>query len=70
MNVCDDDRTLIQHENGFPMVKKSQFEAGKYRYVFPGQCEQVFYLEVPGENEWSFSIRYDPRGSPIEYTVE
>ena len=70
MNVRDDDRTLIQHENGFPMVKTFQFEAGKDRYVFLSQCEQVFYLEVPGENEWSFAIRYDPRGRPIEYTIE
>ena len=70
MNVRDDDRTVIQHDNGFPMVKTSQFEAGKYRYVFPSQCEQVFYSEVPGENEWSFAIRYDPRGRPVEYTVE
>ena len=52
------------------MVKKSQFEAGKYRYVFPSQCEQVFYSKVPGENEWSFATRYDPRGRPVEYTIE
>ena len=70
MNVCDDDITLIQNENGFPMVKTSQFEAGKYRYVFQSQCEQVFYSEVASENRWSFSIRYDPRGRPVEYTVE
>ena len=71
MNVRDDDKTFIQHENGFPMVKTSQFEAGKDRYVFPSQCEQVFYSEVPGENElWSFDIIYYPRGRPVDYTVE
>ena len=70
MNVRDDEKNLIQHDNGFLMVKKSQFEVGKDLYIFPSQCEQAFYSEVPCANGWPFAIRYDPRGRPIEYIVE
>ena len=40
------------------------------RYVFPSQCEQVFYSNVPGERDWPFVVRYDPRGRPVKYTVD
>jgi hypothetical protein len=44
------------------------FERGHDHYVFPSQCEHVFYSNVPGERDWSFVVRYDPRGRPIKYT--
>ena len=44
------------------------FGRGHDRYVFPSQCEQVFYSNVLGERDWSFVVRYDPRGRPIKYT--
>ena len=44
------------------------FERGHNHYVFPRQCEHVFYSNVPGERDWSFVVRYDPRGRPIKYT--
>jgi hypothetical protein len=68
MHERDEERTVIQHANGFPMIKTTVFERGHDRYVFPSQCEQVFYSNVPGERDWSFVVRYDPRGRPIKYT--
>jgi hypothetical protein len=68
MHERDEERTVIQHANGFPMIKTTMFERGHDRYVFPSQCEQVFYSNVPGERDWSFVVRYDPRGRPIKYT--
>jgi hypothetical protein len=50
------------------MIKTMVFERGHDRYVFPSQCEQVFYSNVLGERDWSFVVRYDPRGRPIKYT--
>jgi hypothetical protein len=64
----DEERTIIQHANRLPMIKTMVFERGHDRYVFPSQCEQVFYSNVPGERDWSFVVRYDPRGRPIKYT--
>jgi hypothetical protein len=55
---------VIQHANGFPMIKTTVFEKENDRYVFPSQCEQVFYSKVPGKRDWSFVVRYDPRGRP------
>jgi hypothetical protein len=58
-------------------VPLSQLTDGQFRpsttkghdhYVFPSQCEQVFYSNVLGERNWSFVVRYDPRGRPIKYT--
>jgi hypothetical protein len=57
-----------EHSNGFPIIKTTMFERGHDRYVFLSQCEQVFYSNVPGERDWSFVVRYDPRGRPIKYT--
>ena len=45
------------------------FELGSHHYVFPSQCEQVFYSEVPGRVGWSFVVRYDPRGRPLKHNV-
>ena len=42
MHECDEERTVIQHDNGFPMIKTMMFERGHDRYVYPRQCEQVF----------------------------
>jgi hypothetical protein len=50
------------------MIKTIVFERGHDRYVFPRQCEQIFYSNVPGERDWSFVVRYDPRGRPVKYT--
>jgi hypothetical protein len=68
MHERDEERTVIQHAKGFPMIKKMMFERGHDRYVFPRQCEQVFYSNVLGERDWSFVVRYDPRRRPIKYT--
>jgi hypothetical protein len=43
MHERDEERTVIQHANGFLMIKTTMFERGNNRYVFPSQCEQVFY---------------------------
>ena len=61
MHECDEERTVIQHANRFPMIKTKMFERGHDRYVFPSQCEHVFYSNVIGERDWSFVVRYDPR---------
>jgi hypothetical protein len=50
------------------MIKTKLFERGHDHYVFPSQCEQVFYSNVPGERDLAFVVRYDPRGRPIKYT--
>ena len=68
MHERDEERTVIQHANIFSMIKTTLFERGHDRYVFPSQCEQVFYSNVPSEMDWSFVVRYDPRGRPIKYT--
>jgi hypothetical protein len=39
MHGCDEERTVIQHANGFPMIKTMMFERGHDRYVFLSQCE-------------------------------
>jgi hypothetical protein len=51
------------------MIKTTVFEKTNDRYVFQSQCEQVFYSNVPGRRDWSFVVRYDPRGRPIKYTI-
>jgi hypothetical protein len=63
----DPERTVIEHYNGFTMVNTREFEPGTKPYVLPSQCEQVFYLEVPGKAGWSYIVRYDPRGRPVKY---
>ena len=67
MHERDEETTVIQHANGFSMIKTTMFERGHDHYVFPRQCEQVFYSNVPSERDWSFVVRYDPRGRPIKY---
>jgi len=52
------------------MIKITIFEKENDRYVFPSQCEQVFYSKVPGKRDWSFVVRYDPRGRPVNYIVD
>ena len=52
MNERGPERTIIEHANGFTMVNKMENESGIEPYVLPSQCEQVFYLEVPGKAGW------------------
>jgi hypothetical protein len=68
MHEHDEEIIVIQHANGFPMIKTMVLERGHDLYVFPSQCEHLFYSNVPGERDWSFVVRYDPRGRPIKYT--
>ena len=42
------------------MVNTRELEPGIDPYVLPSQCEQVFYSEVPGKENFSYIIRYDP----------
>ena len=70
MNERDPERTVIEHANGFTMVNTRELEPSTEPYVLPSQCEQVFYLEVPSKEGWSYIIRYDPRGRPIKYNLE
>jgi hypothetical protein len=70
MHQHDEERTVIQHANRFPMIKTPVFEKTNDHYVFPSQCEQVFYSKVPGKRDWSFVVRYDPRGRKINYIVD
>ena len=51
------------------MVNTRALELGIEPYVLPSQCEQVFYLEVPGKEGWPYIVRYDPRGRPIKYNA-
>ena len=70
MNQRDPDRTVIEHANGFTMINTRFLESRTSKpYVLPSQCEQVFYLEVPGRMGWSFVIRHDPRGRPVKYNI-
>ena len=66
----DKERTIIQHANVFSMIKTIVFENKNDRYVFPSQCERGFYSKVPSKRDWSFAVRYDPRGRLIKYIVE
>ena len=52
------------------MVNTRLFELGTEPYVLPSQCEQVFYSEVPGKAGWSFVVRHDPRGRPVNYNLD
>jgi hypothetical protein len=52
MDERDEERTIIQHANRFPMIKTTVFERGHYFYVFPRQCKHVFYSNVSGERDW------------------
>jgi hypothetical protein len=61
MHERDPERIVIEHDNGFTMVTTRAFEPGTEPYVFPSQCEQVFYSQVPGKADWSYVVRYDPR---------
>ena len=70
LNQRDPNRTIIEHDNGFTMVNTRLFEEGTEPYVLPSQCEQVFYLEVPGKVGWSFVMRHDPRGRSIKYNMD
>jgi hypothetical protein len=70
MHEHDEEITFIQDANIFPMNKTMVFEKTNDRYVFPSQCEQVFYSKVPGKRDWSFFVRYDPRGRPLKYTID
>jgi hypothetical protein len=69
MHEHDEERTVIRHANGFSMIKTMVFEKANHRYVFSSQCEQVFYSKVPGKRDFSFVVRYDPRGRPVKYIV-
>jgi hypothetical protein len=42
MHEYDEERNIIQHANGFLMIKTTFFEKTYDCYVFPSQCEQVF----------------------------
>jgi len=68
MHERDEEINVIQNANGFSMIKTTMFEREHDHYVFPSQCEQVFYSNATSERDWSFFVRYDPRGRPIKYT--
>ena len=70
LNQNDPDRTVIDHENGFPIINTRLFElVGDEPYVLPSQCEQVFYLEIPHKLGLSFFVRNCPRGRSINYNA-
>jgi hypothetical protein len=52
MHEHDEERTIIKHSNGFPMIKTTFFEKTNDHYVFPTQSEQVFYSKVPVKRDW------------------
>jgi hypothetical protein len=70
MHEHDKEITIIQHANGFSMIKTTVFEKENDHYVFPSQYEQVFYSKVPGKMDWSFVVISDPRGRLVKYTVD
>jgi hypothetical protein len=70
MHENDEERTVIQHANGFLMIKTTIFEKTNDHYFFPSKCEQSFYSKVLGKRDCSFVVRYDPRGRPVKYTID
>ena len=70
MHEHDEEIIFIQHANGFLMIKTIVFEKTNDRCGFPSPCEQVFYSKVPGKRDWSFVVRYFPRGRPVKYTID
>ena len=42
MHELDEERTIIQHGNGFPMIKTTMFERGHSHYVFPIYVNRYF----------------------------
>ena len=54
----------------FTMVYTRLFETGSEPYFLLSQCEQVFYLEVPGKEGSSFVARHDPRGRLVKYNLD
>ena len=52
------------------MVNTRLFKQEMEPYVFPSQCEKVFYSEVPSKAGWSFVVGHDPRGRPIKYNLD
>jgi hypothetical protein len=69
MHEHDEEEIVMQHANELLMIKTMVFEKANDRYVFPSQCEQVFYSKVPSKRDWSFVVRYDPIGRPVKYIV-
>ena len=65
MNERDLDKMVIEHDNIFTMVNTRSSEPREDHYILPSQCEQLFYSKVPYRWDWSFVVRYDPRGGPI-----
>jgi hypothetical protein len=51
MHEHNEERNVIQCANGFLMIITMVFERGHDHYVFPSQCENVFYSNVPGERD-------------------
>ena len=70
MNQCDPYRINIEHDNGFTMVNTRLFTQEMEPYVFPSQCEHVFYSKVPHKPSWSFVVRHDPRGRMVKYKLD
>lgn len=56
-NEHDLERTIIEHANGFTIVNTRILEPITKPYVFPSQCEQANYLEVPHKLGWSYIVR-------------
>jgi hypothetical protein len=56
MHERDEERTVIQHANGFPMIKTMMFERGHDHYVFPRQYEFVNLL-LEHENMNSLKVQ-------------
>ena len=69
MNESDPKRTVIEHANGSSMFNTRMLELRTSPYVLTGQCEHVFYSQVPGKVSWSYVVRYDPRGRHVKYYV-
>ena len=61
---------LFNMPTDFRWLKQQFLKKENDHYVFPSQCEQVFYSKVPGKRDWSFVVRYDPRGRPVKYNVD
>ncbi|KAH9324812.1 hypothetical protein KI387_004990, partial [Taxus chinensis] len=54
-------RTIYMHDNGFPMIKTSDFMDTDEPYVFPEQCEQIFIIQDMQNPNWSSVIEHNPR---------
>jgi hypothetical protein len=69
MHEHDEEITVIQHTNGFPMIKTTIFEKKMTSMFFQVNVNKSFTKRFQVRGIWSFVARYDPRGRQVKYIV-